>query len=67
MDKLKLTIGGMMCDHCRQMVEKAIKTVPGVRSVEVDLRRGTAIVTGDDLRTIDIMSAITALGYTATL
>lgn len=67
MDKLKFTIVGMMCDHCRQRVEKAIKTVPGVSEVEVDLRQGTATVTGEALSATGIMGAITAAGYTATL
>lgn len=67
MDKLLINISGMMCDHCRQRVEKAIKTVPGVSEVEVDLRRGTALVAGRDLIPIDIMAALSAAGYTATM
>ncbi|MDE7375310.1 MAG: cation transporter [Muribaculaceae bacterium] len=67
MDKLLINISGMACDHCRQRVEKAIKTVPGVSEVEVDLRRGTARVAGRDLLPTDVLAAISAAGYTATL
>lgn len=67
MDKLLINISGMMCDHCRQRVETAIKTVPGVSAVEVDLRRGTALVTGRDLLPAPILAALSAAGYTATL
>lgn len=67
MDKLLFNISGMACDHCRSRVEQAIKTVPGVKTVEVDLRRGTAIVSGDSLSPLDIIAAISAAGYTATL
>ena len=67
MDKLLINISGMMCGHCRQRVEKAIKTVPGVSEVEVDLRRGTALVIGRDLLPASILASISAAGYTATL
>lgn len=41
-----LTIKGMMCKHCQARVEKALKAVPGVDTVTVDLQAGTAAVEG---------------------
>ncbi len=42
--KLLLNIAGMQCEHCRRSVEEALKAVPGVREVAVDLAGGTAEV-----------------------
>jgi copper chaperone CopZ len=36
----------MACNHCKANVEKAIGSVPGVETVEVDLAKGIAYVTG---------------------
>lgn len=41
-----LKIEGMMCDHCRARVEKALAAVPGVESVEVSLENKRAAVSG---------------------
>ena len=43
---MTLKIEGMMCKHCQARVEKALKAVAGVESVEVDLEAKTAEVTG---------------------
>ena len=64
MDKRVFKIDGMMCNHCRANVEKALQSLQGVDNVAVDLAAGTATVTGaatDDA----IVSAITAIGYGA--
>ena len=41
-----LKIEGMMCGHCKARVEKALKAVAGVETVEVSLENKTATVTG---------------------
>ena len=40
-----MQINGMMCNHCKMTVEKAIKAVPGVENVEVDLAAKCAKIT----------------------
>lgn len=45
-EALRLHITGMSCNHCRANVEQAIKAVPGVTSVEVNLTDAQAIVHG---------------------
>lgn len=40
-------IKGMHCAHCKMTVEKGLAELKGVRSVQVDLFAGTALVTGD--------------------
>ena len=55
-------IGGMMCNHCKNNVEKALASVEGVAAVRVDLAEGAAYVEGD-ARAADIIGTIEALGY----
>lgn len=42
-----LKIKGMMCGHCEMRVNKALTAIDGVVSVEVNHKKGTAIVTLD--------------------
>lgn len=55
-------ISGMMCNHCRTNVEKAIAGLPGVDSVTVDLQNGSATVTGT-VEASAVKAAVEALGY----
>ena len=43
---MTIQIEGMMCNHCRARVEKALKAVAGVESVEVKLEEKCAVVSG---------------------
>ena len=59
-----VTVEGMMCQHCVAHVEKALRAVPGVESVEVSLENKQAVVTGS---TADqaLLDAVTDAGYQA--
>ncbi len=46
MSETILKIEGMSCNHCKMSVEKALKGVPGVTDVQVDLAEKQAVVTG---------------------
>lgn len=46
MSKKTLKIEGMMCEGCAGSVKDALSKVPGVDDVEVDLKKGTAVVHG---------------------
>ncbi len=60
-----LKIDGMSCGHCTAAVEKALKAVPGVISVQVTLEPGEARVEGDaDVEALK--AAVTEEGYTVT-
>ncbi|WP_295814176.1 heavy metal-associated domain-containing protein [uncultured Deinococcus sp.] len=62
----ELTVSGMTCGHCEKAVEGALKAVPGVQSVRVDLQNGTATVQGEaDPQAL--MAAVTEEGYGAQL
>ena len=41
-----IKVEGMMCKHCKAHVEKALRAVAGVESVEVSLEDKCATVTG---------------------
>jgi uncharacterized protein len=61
---LTVPISGMTCTSCEKRVTKALKKVPGVRSVHVSAARGTAVVGGDarvDRDRLD--AAIRSAGY----
>ena len=42
--KKKLYIEGMSCEHCVRHVKNALSEVPGIDSVEVDLKNKYAVV-----------------------
>lgn len=48
MNPLLLKIGGMSCQHCVQHVTDALKELPGVNSVSVDLDSGKATLEIDE-------------------
>ena len=63
--KKQMKIEGMMCEHCKAHVTRALLGVEGVLSVEVDLAEKTATLTlaapvADDILT----AAVTDAGYT---
>lgn len=59
-----IKVAGMSCEHCMATVEKAAKSVPGVTGATVDLKAGTATVTGTFDRQ-QVVEAIKAAGYEA--
>ena len=65
MEKTKLKIGGMSCQHCVKTVTDALKELPGVRRVKVNLRKAEAVVHFDASRvtTSNLTEAVTAVGF----
>lgn len=63
---LELSISGMTCASCVRHVEKALKSVPGVDQVQVNLATETAKVVGE-LKTSpqDLIQAVKDAGYDA--
>ena len=59
-----LKIDGMMCQHCVAHVYKALSDVQGVTSVDVNLKKKTAIVETDGQATDEVLTAaIVEVGY----
>jgi Cu+-exporting ATPase len=57
-----ISVNGMMCPHCKAMVEKVCKAVPGTEDAVVDLQAKNVTVTGkSDLAALK--KAIVDAGY----
>ena len=64
--KKTLSVEGMMCDHCRASVEKALSSVPGVKKVKVDLKSKKATVESkDEIADIILVEAVKKAGFEA--
>ena len=55
-------VEGMMCPHCKAMVEKVCKAVPGTTDAVVDLQAKTVTVTGG-AEVAELKKAISDAGY----
>ncbi len=65
-ETLTFPVGGMTCDHCVGTVRRALEAVPGVKSAQVRLDPGEAVVVADR-GAVDrdrIKAAIESAGYT---
>ncbi len=62
--KKVVTIEGMMCEHCKAKVEKALLELKDVSKVKVNLKDKTAtIYSKSSINESDITNAITKLDY----
>lgn len=65
--KKVITIEGMMCEHCKAKVEKALLELNDVSKVKVNLKDKTAtIYSKSSINESDITNAITKLDYKVT-
>lgn len=46
--KIHLKVDGMTCSHCDQAISRAIRSLDGIQSVEVDRKSGMVIVAFND-------------------
>jgi copper chaperone len=62
-----LKVDGMSCDHCVKAVTEALQSVSGVRTAEVDLGAGRAVVEYDEGATSParLVGAVMEEGYSA--
>ncbi len=67
MEKIKLKISGMSCQHCVKTVTEALTTLEGVQRVKVNLRKGEAVVRFDEqsVNPVNLRDAITQAGFEA--
>ena len=60
----KIQVNGMMCNHCKMTVEKALSAVPGVTGAVVDLEAKTATVTlAEEVADDVLFAAVKAKGF----
>lgn len=63
--KKQIRIEGMTCGHCSASTEKALRAVPGVQEVVVDLAAKNATVQVDGTVNDEALrKAVTEAGYT---
>ena len=63
-----MQINGMMCNHCKMTVEKALKAVPGVENAEVDLAAKCAKITlNADVADDVLMDAVAKKGKSSAI
>ena len=67
MQKTKLKIDGMSCQHCVKTVTDALTALEGVKRAKVNLRKGEAVVhfNEQDITLIALRDAITEAGFEA--
>lgn len=68
MRSTKIAVSGMSCGHCRETVERALRSQAGVQSATVNLEAGTADVEYEEreIGPEQLIAAVTAEGYPAT-
>jgi len=67
MESTELKVDGMTCGSCVAAVTRALKRVPGVQDVEVDLQSGVARVRGEQVaqQLAMLVAAVGEAGYGA--
>ncbi|MGH7507535.1 MAG: heavy-metal-associated domain-containing protein [Longimicrobiales bacterium] len=67
MKTVTLRVEGMSCGHCLAAVTRALESVEGVRTANVDLGAGRAVVEYDEGATSpgELVGAVMDEGYTA--
>jgi uncharacterized membrane protein YraQ (UPF0718 family)/copper chaperone CopZ len=63
MQHINLLVSGMDCSHCAESVKQTISQLPGIHSVEVDLKTGRVVVSGDLIDENQVIDAVKKLGY----
>jgi copper chaperone len=63
MSRLTLRVPDMSCGHCVSSVSAAVRGLPGVTAVRVDLESKLVEVDGDGVDVSPVEEAIRAAGY----
>lgn len=64
--KQTFKVTGMNCPHCQASVQRAIASLPGVESVEVDLHGASATVVGS-VEPDEVVKAVSAAGFSCSI
>ena len=68
MESIQLTVTGMTCGNCVKHVDHAIRTIAGVKDVQVDLASGNVSVQGEFAQGLEpIIAALAEEGYPSTV
>lgn len=67
MSKTTIKVEGMMCEGCVGNVSESLRNVPGVESVDVNLKKGTATVMHDGVPDDVLVRAVVDAGFRGTV
>ncbi len=67
MTKTTLKIEGMMCEGCVKTVRESLEKTDGVTSVDVNLKKGTAVVEHDGTSDEALIRAVVDAGFRASV
>ncbi len=67
MTKTTVKIEGMMCEGCVKSVKESLEEVPGVKSVDVNLKKGTAVVQQEGVSDDALVKAVVDAGFRGTV
>lgn len=67
MSKTTIKVEGMMCEGCVNSVSESLGKVPGVESVDVNLKKGTATVMHDGVPDDVLVRAVVDAGFRGTV
>ena len=59
---LTIEIRGMSCEHCACAIEQALRSLPGVESVDVTIGRARIVFDGSATQKPQIFEAVRAAG-----
>ena len=62
LDELRLAVSGMTCEGCKSAVTRALNSVDGVESVDVDLHSGISTVISTGVPIAALVAAVEATG-----
>lgn len=66
MEKIEFKVRNIHCGGCVKTIQSALRSMPGVQSVEIDIPTGRVCVQGDNLGTdqqVTMLAKLTELGY----
>lgn len=67
MTKTTLKIEGMMCEGCVKKIRESLGNVDGVDDVDVNLKKGTAIVQHNGVSDEVLIGAVVDVGFRASV
>ncbi len=64
MKEIVIKVEGMVCGGCEKRVKNALEDMKGIKTVEADYKKGTAIVTAEEnVSEKDIKEKIEDIGF----
>ncbi len=68
MEKLVISVEGMMCEHCKKHVEDACMSIAGVKKAEANLKKKNVVIKFEsEIDKDSVVKAINEAGYKASL